>query len=166
MAERWTLERAHLSMSCWIPGLCGLSVSYSTGRLRWDAHSGSYCITRFFGHTMKIEAFWCQLPSKMDIAAVCVYADGPVGTDKPNTAPDLRLILGGKFLDNNEMLNGAPALSPFMIAHCQQIDRQLSWDSYLSTSQKMAWAMQPLPPCTPGKCFPCIKRIQEVIDKI
>ena len=70
---------------------------------------------------MKEEAFRCHLPSKMDKAVACVYADGPVGTDKPNTAPDLRLILGGKFLDNTEVLNGAPALSPHMISHCQQL---------------------------------------------
>ncbi|CAL5223633.1 g6177 [Coccomyxa viridis] len=31
--------------------------------------------------------------------------DGPVSTDKPSAASDLRLILGGKFLDNSETLN-------------------------------------------------------------
>ena len=38
-------------------------------------------------------------------------ADGPVSTDKPTAAPDLRLILGGKFIENSETLNGASVLS-------------------------------------------------------
>lgn len=39
----------------------------------------------------------------------CGNADGPVCADKPNGPPDLRLILGGKFLENSETLNGAPS---------------------------------------------------------
>lgn len=41
-------------------------------------------------------------------------ADGPVSTDTPNAAPDLRLILGGKFLDNSETLNGASTFSQYL----------------------------------------------------
>lgn len=133
-----------------------------TGRLRWDPHSGSHCITRILGHATTEEAFRCQSPSKMDKAVVCVYADGPVGTDKPNTAPDLRLILGGKFLDNNEMLNGAPALRPPIIlptAVMRLLPACLLHQIWLEQCSLY-------PPCNSGKCFPGSKRIQEVIDRL
>ena len=47
-----------------------------------------------------------------------MVADGPVSTDKPNAAPDLRLILGGKFLDNSETLNGAPTIDHLIVRCC------------------------------------------------
>lgn len=39
--------------------------------------------------------------------AVDKRAEGPLRSEQPNSAADLKLIMGGKFLDNNDLLEGA-----------------------------------------------------------
>ena len=39
--------------------------------------------------------------------AVCGRAEGPLRAEQPGSVADLKLILGGKFLDNADMLEGA-----------------------------------------------------------
>ena len=38
--------------------------------------------------------------------AVCERAEGPLRAEQPGSSADLKLILGGKFLDNGDMLEG------------------------------------------------------------
>lgn len=45
------------------------------------------------------------------------YAEGPIA-DQPSSTADLRLILGGKFLDNGEILNGLSLLSLILRSQC------------------------------------------------
>ena len=74
-------------------------------------HSGSYCLTRSWGLS-KPERRTSETSHKVSVFSMYpTSADGPVSTDKPSAAPDLRLILGGKFLDNSETLNGASTFS-------------------------------------------------------
>ena len=37
--------------------------------------------------------------------------EGPMSAEAPKSAADLKLILGGKFLDNGEVINGEMSLS-------------------------------------------------------
>lgn len=36
----------------------------------------------------------------------CGRAEGPLRSEQPSSATDLKLILGGKFLENGDMLEG------------------------------------------------------------
>ena len=36
----------------------------------------------------------------------CGRAEGPLRSEQPGSATDLKLILGGKFLENSDMLEG------------------------------------------------------------
>ncbi len=50
-------------------------------------------------------------------------AEGPIA-DQPSSTADLRLILGGKFLDNGEILNGLWLLSLVSRSQCMFDDAE------------------------------------------